>query len=292
MAKRRYSIDEKKRNRYIKEGRGQGAGATYKPWLTVQDVPSDGRAHRPFGWTTKRVHHLLSDIEYRHFLLLDWADEVTDIREQFPLDFERTLAIAEEAGIPHPSEPGTTEMQVMTTDFLCVLGSGLARRLVAWAIKPAEKLNDPRVVEKLEIERRYWEAQGDVEWYISTERQLDMDRVEALDWMHGCWDLTGVHEPRHGFLDDAKFRFASAVKSNAYRSLPLSTACTHLDAESNCMDGTHLMVARHLLARRVVTTSVQKKLWQADVGALELDEAVFRELMTESRNADQARNAA
>ncbi|WP_176060979.1 TnsA endonuclease N-terminal domain-containing protein [Paraburkholderia sp. BCC1876] len=292
MAKRRYVIDSAKIARFIKEGRGQGSGATYKPWLTIQDVPSDGRAHRAYGWKTKRVHHLLSDIEYRHFLLLDWATEVTDIREQFPLDFEKTREISENAGIKHPKNPRSDELEVMTTDFLVFLGSGANRKLVAWAIKPAEKLNDARVIEKLEIERRYWAAQGNVQWHISTERELPLDRVEALDWMHGCWDLSGVEEPRFGFFADAKYRFASAVDSDTYRSMPLNDACSHLDVQHNCMDGTHLMVARHLLARRALTTAVQTKLWQAEVGALRLDEAVFRELMTGSDDAGQALNAA
>ncbi|MCG5076246.1 TnsA endonuclease N-terminal domain-containing protein [Paraburkholderia tagetis] len=292
MAKRRYGIDSAKRERYIREGRGTGTGADYKPWLTIQDVPSEGRVHRPFGWTTKRVHHLLSDIEYRHFLLLDWAEAVTDIREQFPLDLARTQTIAEEAGIAHPREPGTGDIQVMTTDFLCVVENAGGRRLFAWAIKPAAKLDDPRVVEKLEIERRYWKAQGDIEWHISTERELNADRVEALDWMYGCWDLEGIKEPRYGFIGDAKFRIASAVSSDAYRTIPLNDACTELDARSNCMEGTHLMVARHLLARRVLVSSAQTKLWQAEMGALSLREKAFHEVTAGGSEGATARHAA
>ncbi len=45
--------------------------------------------------TTGRVHHLLSDIEFRSFLLFDWAEDVVDIREQFPLDRVATQRIAE-----------------------------------------------------------------------------------------------------------------------------------------------------------------------------------------------------
>jgi hypothetical protein len=87
--KRRYSFDEDKLVRFTKEGRGQGTGGNYKPWLTIQDVPSRGRAARPTGWKTGRVHHFLSDIETAVFYLLDWEDHVLDIREQFPLDRRR-----------------------------------------------------------------------------------------------------------------------------------------------------------------------------------------------------------
>ncbi|MBP1173197.1 hypothetical protein JOE49_000449 [Paenibacillus sp. PvR133] len=40
MAKRKREITDAKIDRFIKEGRGQGTGAGYLPWLRVQDVPS------------------------------------------------------------------------------------------------------------------------------------------------------------------------------------------------------------------------------------------------------------
>jgi hypothetical protein len=63
MGKKRYSNSEAKNARWIKEGRGQGVGADYKPWLTVRDVPSEVRSHRIFGHVTHCTHHLLSDLE-------------------------------------------------------------------------------------------------------------------------------------------------------------------------------------------------------------------------------------
>ncbi len=47
MARRRkYSYTKAKRERYLKEKRGQGNGANYKPWIKVQDLPSLGRSTR------------------------------------------------------------------------------------------------------------------------------------------------------------------------------------------------------------------------------------------------------
>ena len=40
MAKRRYGFDEEKITRFLKEGRGEGHGKDYQPWLTIQDVSS------------------------------------------------------------------------------------------------------------------------------------------------------------------------------------------------------------------------------------------------------------
>ena len=64
-------VTEKKQDSWINEGRGQGYLNSYKPWITVRDSNSQGRSHRVYGHTTKRTHHLLSDLELATFLLLD-----------------------------------------------------------------------------------------------------------------------------------------------------------------------------------------------------------------------------
>jgi hypothetical protein len=79
MAKRKRKTDQITIEKRIKEGRGQGVRADYKPWLTIQDVPSHGKATRVKGWTTDRVHHLLSQLETSYFYLLDWSPLVLDM---------------------------------------------------------------------------------------------------------------------------------------------------------------------------------------------------------------------
>jgi hypothetical protein len=118
MAKRKRTKTEAAIDRCIEEGRGQGRGYDYKPWLLVQDVASQGLASRIKGWKTKRVHHLHSNLELNYFYLLEWSSIVCDIREQYPLlPLEETLAIAEQCGISHPKDPKTQEPIVMVTDF-------------------------------------------------------------------------------------------------------------------------------------------------------------------------------
>ncbi|WP_346344138.1 TnsA endonuclease N-terminal domain-containing protein [Magnetospirillum sulfuroxidans] len=153
-------MDEALIARYLKEGRGTGLGADYKPWLKIYDVPSLGRSHRLRGIKTGRVHHFLSDIEVSLFYLLDWHDAVLDIREQFPLDREETQAIAERAGIKYPVDSQTRVPLVQTTDFLVDYVVAGEHRRIAYAVKPVEALSEKRKAELLELERLYWLARG------------------------------------------------------------------------------------------------------------------------------------
>ncbi|HEV7736265.1 MAG TPA: hypothetical protein VGO47_02690, partial [Chlamydiales bacterium] len=83
MAKRKRLVTETSIKRRIKEGRGIGRLANYKPWLHIQDVPSLGLSSRIKGWKTQRVHHFLSGLELLYFYILEWSRNVVDIREQY-----------------------------------------------------------------------------------------------------------------------------------------------------------------------------------------------------------------
>ncbi|MED4588343.1 TniQ family protein [Priestia flexa] len=98
-------------DKWIKEGRGSGIGADYKPWLNIQDVSSVGRSTRLKGIKTGRQHEFLSDLERNYFYLTEYSDFVIDIREQFPLfPLEDTIVIADELGIKHPTDPYPDEL--------------------------------------------------------------------------------------------------------------------------------------------------------------------------------------
>jgi len=116
MARKKYSNSTAKNERWIKEGRGQGRNQNYKPWLTVRDLPSEGRSHRVFGHKSQRTHHLFSDLELATFLLLEWHSDTEEIREQFPLELDVTIDLAREGGIVHPANAGV--VQYMSSDFL------------------------------------------------------------------------------------------------------------------------------------------------------------------------------
>lgn len=247
MAKRRYSFDQEKISRFLKEGRGQGHGAQYSPWLTVQDVSSLGRATRIHGRKTGREHHLLSDIETAAFLLFDWSETVTDIREQYPLDREETRRIAAEMGVRHPFDTQGKCDIVMTTDFLVDVLTSNGPQLHVRSVKPAKELDDRRTLEKLEIERRYWAGKSD-SWGLITEWDIPPQRVKNLRWLHEMFSLAGMEETYPGYWSDRCSRFLQC--------LPHATGGTikrfiqQLESSQGFAAGEGLMVLRHLGATK------------------------------------------
>jgi hypothetical protein len=197
MAKRKRQTDQEVIEKRLKEGRGQGRGADYKPWLLVQDVPSQGLATRIKGWKTKRVHHFLSNLELSYFYVLEWSPVVFDIREQYPLlPLEETFAIAEQCGIRHPTDPKTKEPIVMTTDFFITLPRSIEVIEQARTLKTAKDLQSERTLEKLEIERRYWQNR-DIDWGIVTEQEIPQALAKNVDWLHAFFrieDLSPLSE--------------------------------------------------------------------------------------------------
>ncbi|HEV2707631.1 MAG TPA: TnsA endonuclease N-terminal domain-containing protein [Pyrinomonadaceae bacterium] len=138
MAKRRRDNGQQARRRRSKEGRGIGTGADYIPYLLIHDVPSIGLASRVWGWKTRRVHHFLSRLELKFFYTLEWRPDVHDIREQFPLDLDETLAIADQLGVRHPRDPKTKDYVVMTSDFVLTIRKGFVEEQHVRAVKYKE----------------------------------------------------------------------------------------------------------------------------------------------------------
>jgi hypothetical protein len=233
-------------SRRLREGHGQGNGASYQPWLTVQDVPSSGLAHRIKGWTTGRVHHLFSNLERDAFYVLDWSADVLDIREQYPLlPLEETQAIADQIGVRHSTDPRTQYAVVMTTDFLLDIHSGKARVQQARTVKPADQLDTPRVLEKLEIERRYWQVRN-VDWGIVTEYEIPKPHADNIRLLHGYQQI----EQR--LADDIPLdRIVQFLRDNVNSNV-LSDLVKRADEEFALLVGTARTVLYHLFATRQI----------------------------------------
>lgn len=246
MAKRDRTTHSDKIERWIKAGKGQGRGADYSPWLTVQDVPSRGLATRMRGHKTKRVHHLLSKLETDFFCVLEFSPTVVDIREQFPLlPLEETLTIAETCGIRHPTDPKSREPVVMTTDFVITCLHQEKPAETARTLKHGRDLESKRTIEKLEIERRYW-LSHQVDWGIVTEKELQPVVVQ------NCRLLRDYLEPIKNHLQSQESETIEAFLSEKIqqKDLALRTLALECDRQLGFAHGTSLAVAYHLMACR------------------------------------------
>lgn len=192
MSKRKRGFTREKYEKWIKEGRGQGEGVNYKPWLTTQDVTSIGNNSRFVGIKTGRQHELFSNNESNYLFNIEFSDLVIDIREQFPLlPIEETIDIAQELGIKHPTDPTSREEIVITTDFLVTTTSQSNKKLLARTIKEIKDLDSKRQMEKFEIERLYW-AKRAIDWGIVTGKEINRTLAQNVDLVYQFYDLENL----------------------------------------------------------------------------------------------------
>lgn len=192
MAKRIRRWSETTYRKYLSAKRGQGEGPSYQPWVQVQDFASKGTISRIAGRKTGRLHHFMSSGEKDYFYLLEWADDVVDIREQFPLlDLGTAIEAAGDAGIRYPRDSDSGFPFVLTCDFMISMKNGGLR---ARTVKRSSELTNRRTLEKLEIERRYWSRLG-IDWKIATEFELPVRKIRNIEWLHASFippEISGI----------------------------------------------------------------------------------------------------
>ena len=258
MARSRYDWTQAKFERYIREGRGKGRGKDYKPWITIQDFPSVGRASRSPGWKSDRIHHLMSDWESRLFYIFEWCKEVEDIREQYPLlDLDLAMEIAKEMGIEYPVDRKSKTPYVLTTDFMLTVKQGKKPTQIARTFKTTKDLGKKRTIEKLELERRYWQRHN-IDWAIVTEQEICKNFASNIQWVHSDyhWKLSEEQNNENCYY------FSNILKEKlSSRKFKISTITTALDNDMGFELGTSLSLFKHLVARReIIVDMFQSKI--------------------------------
>ncbi|CNI68586.1 TnsA endonuclease [Yersinia rohdei] len=168
--------------RALKGKYGTGEGVDYKPWLRVQDVKSQGIRSQVYGRKVRRVHHLLSSLESELFYLSEFSDVVIDIREQFPLlPLNLSHKIAKTIGVKHPSHPVTSESIIITTDFLLTIQTSNGIQYQAISVKPESETNNQRSLEKIDIERIWWELLG-INFKLYIGNKLTRAQSRNISW--------------------------------------------------------------------------------------------------------------
>ena len=218
MAKPRCKWNPSTFHNRLNEGRGQGKGKDYSPFIHIHDIPSLGICTRVTSETVHRVHHLLSRNELAFFYILDFDENIIDIREQFPLlcwddphDLNPIVSLAERHGIKYPRDPKSKYPFVQTTDFLVTTKDG---SLHAYSIKESKEFLKPRVRELQEFERIYWKEKG-IPWTIVTEIDLDDFRSYNIQWIYHARDIGAI------FTDWKLLEAVMSFEQELYLTTPL-----------------------------------------------------------------------
>lgn len=248
MSKHRTDWNEDKYNRFIKEGKGQGIGKNYIPWISIQSFPSNGRVSRVLGWKTSRIHHLLSDLQTRYFYMLEWEDNVIDIREHFPLlNAQEIIKEKEDLKFDLFTDKDSETPYVITTNFLITLkDSNGSNTYLARTIKRDSELEKRNTLERLEIERRYWEAKG-IDWGIVTQKEISDIFAKNIEWVHPS--LYSYNE--RGLQQEEVEYMASVLLEKIMNSpLPIRKVATDFDKEFNHESGIGLFLFKFLVASK------------------------------------------
>lgn len=255
MAKYNLEWDEAKLKRFIKEGRGQGEGKDYKPWLTTYDFSSKGRSSRLYGIKTGRIHHLFTDSETRYFFLLQWEDAVIDIREHYPLlDFDDVVQERDDLKWELFTDKRSGTRYVISTSFLITLKDNGKITYAARSLKAASELEKKISLERLEIERRYWEAKG-IDWGIVTNRDIPTVKAKNIEWvLSSLYSYNDVGLTKNDLAElGTAFLYRLSESSKSIRSITLD-----FDRDYNLDAGTGLFLFRYLIASKKIKVDMDR----------------------------------
>lgn len=256
MARASSSRTQSRIDRRLREGRGQGEGAAYKPYLTIRDVPSKGRSHRDLDLSGGRTMHLLSDLEYRFAIIAGWQLPISDLREQYPLPLEETRAIADTCGYRHPRHPRTKDEGPLTTDIVLTLSASDGHYNLACSIKESVELGSARTLEKLDIERRWWIQRGTL-WVLVTDQEISKTFAENIHHLNAYRTIADRVSLTEQELTGVICKLTEIVERH---DVALSRACSDCDTSLGLESGASLAVAYHLLATRRWHTDLREPL--------------------------------
>lgn len=242
MAQRRNRKSVEKR---VGEGYGEGRGGDYKPAILVRDRSPKSFSVQGKGWKTGRDHQFLNLNEFYYFFVLEWMEMVTDIREHFPLFLEETLEIAKLCDIKHSTDENDKPL-VMTTNFVVTVKNGMDCEDRIRTVKTIEQLQNPRVLEKLEIDYRYWQSRGK-DWGIVTKDEMPMILVDNVMQIHDLLDPKNLYPLSETDIQQVQSFLTKEVIKGEESISDIGARC---DTRFYLDSGTSLTVASHLIATR------------------------------------------
>lgn len=132
----------------------------------------------------------------------------------------------------------------MTTDFVVTVRQSVGSIEQARTVKYAQDLQSKRNLEKLEIERCYWQRRN-IDWGIVTEREVSKTLAENIKWLHPYLDLNDLPQSDITRITMVMTPLVLQAKDS------LADIAAICDDQLGLTPGLSLLVVRHLLANRV-----------------------------------------
>jgi hypothetical protein len=120
---------------------------------------------------------------------------------------------------------------------------------MAIQVKASSDLKDPRTVEKLELERRYWQKK-EVSWYLVTEKQIPKTVVSNLEMLYSA----RVQSESPAVLFNSLPAYLDSLNTNPNTKLP--EVGMLIDQSYSLEPGTALARLRALMALRALAFDI------------------------------------
>jgi len=205
--------------------------------LKVITFSSKGRSTRIYSYKNNKIHHLQSDNQLRAFLLLEWDDRVKNIKENVMLDdLEATLYSVENLRLDKFKDKKAGDLYDLHTNFLIkITTKDKGEETIALSVKNISELQRTTVIEKMEIERRYWKVKGIKFYVITTENQIDKQFVENIKWARETLVDKAMENKRE--LAEKLYYFLQERKGEK-----LNEVLKEFDSEEDVIKGTALFI--------------------------------------------------
>lgn len=221
--------------------------------LKVTTFSSKGRATRIFGYKTKRIHHLQSDNQLRVFLLLEWHNIVINIVENVELkDLEIIIDNVEDLRLDKFSDKETGQLYQLHTNFLVTNKRDNVEEQVAISVKSLSEIERKTVIEKMEIERRFWKNKS-IPFYVITEKEINKQFVDNIKWVRETLIDKNIENKRE--LAEQLYYFLQENKQKK-----LNNVLAEFDDNVGTKKGTALFIFRYLIGIKEIAVDMEKSI--------------------------------
>lgn len=219
----------------------------------VTDFSSLGRVSRIYSKKTQRIHHLLSDLQFGTFLLLEWEKKVIDIIENYRLVDVESVINGEILEL-YKKIKKINELNILTCSFMItVINDQGKQENIALFVKHERNINRNLTGMRMKILESYFQNK-EIPFKLITENQICKTTCNNLLWIK---EAEMINNEQKVFCDeDLMFFFEYLNRVNL--SLSTSTILTEYERKAQIPKGYGIVLLRVLVAQRLIIMDLSK----------------------------------